>query len=79
MATCKIHMKKMIVTHGKMQHTSDKNVKHTCKHVTYTWQKCQIHMAKCSIHLTKMLNTHGKMYDTSDKNVKYTWQNVTYI
>ena len=35
MATCKIHMKKMLVTHDKMQHTSDKNVKYTWQNVTY--------------------------------------------
>jgi hypothetical protein len=40
MATCKIHLTEILVTHGKMQHTSDKNVKYTWKHVTYTWQKC---------------------------------------
>ena len=40
MATCKIHLTEMIVTHGKMQHTSDKYVRYTWKHVTYTLQKC---------------------------------------
>ena len=29
MATFKIHLTEMLVTHGKMQHTSDKNVKYT--------------------------------------------------
>ena len=33
MATCK--MTEMLVTHGKMQHTSDKNVKYTWQNVTY--------------------------------------------
>ena len=28
MATCNIHLTEMLVTHGKMQHTSDKNVKY---------------------------------------------------
>jgi hypothetical protein len=40
MAKCNIHLTEMLDTHGKMQHTSDKNVKYTWKHVTYTWQKC---------------------------------------
>ena len=34
MATCKIHLTEMLVTHGKMQHTSDKYVKYTWK-LTY--------------------------------------------
>ena len=79
MATCKIHLTEMLVTHGKMQHTSDKNVKYTWQNVTYICQKCLIHMETCNIHLAKMLDTHGKMKHTSDKNVKYTWKNVRYI
>ena len=63
MATCKIHMKKMLVTHGKMQHTSDKNVKYTWQNVTYLTflsdiccilpcvtnisVRCMLHVAMC--------------------------------
>ena len=64
MEACNIHLAKMLDTHGKMKHTSDKNVNT---------------MEKCNIHLTKMLDTHDKMQHTSDTNVRYTWQNVTYI
>ena len=32
---CNIYLTKMLVTHGKMQHTSDKNVKYTWQNVTY--------------------------------------------
>jgi hypothetical protein len=40
MAKCNIHLTKMLNTHGNMYDASDKNVKYTWKHVTYTWQKC---------------------------------------
>ena len=30
-----IHLAKMLDTHGKMSHTSDKYARHTWKHVTY--------------------------------------------
>ena len=35
MEACNIHLVKMLDTHGKVQHTSDKVVKYTWQNVTY--------------------------------------------
>ena len=35
MAKCNMHLTKMLDTHGKMYHASDKNVRYTWQNITY--------------------------------------------